>query len=212
MLRRAVLVMVAACSFARPAAAQSEASGGAIMGTALGIGYLVLSGASIYRLTQGGDAVAVGAIVRFRSRGPSDLGEIKGRLTATDADSITVLVDDAPRRFARTDVRDMSGFVGMERKWAQGWAAGFVTLGTVGAVAGLASGDDPPSDWFSFTAPQKGVILGIVGAITGSTLGALIGGTIEGERWRIVDRLPSGVTAVAGPSRGGFMLGARVPF
>lgn len=59
----------------------------------------------------------------------------------------------------------------------RGVAYGAVIGLFAGAIAGLASGDDPPG-WFSFTAGQKAISLGlVVGMPAGALIGAIIGAT-----------------------------------
>ena len=49
-------------------------------------------------------------------------------------------------------------------------------VGTVlGAVIGLASGDDPPEEWFALTAGEKALGLGLIGGGAGALIGGIAG-------------------------------------
>ena len=44
----------------------------------------------------------------------------------------------------------------------------------IGAIAGLASGDDP-SGWFAYTAEQKAIVAGVLGIPVGAVIGVIAG-------------------------------------
>ncbi|HET7899252.1 MAG TPA: hypothetical protein VFL47_16310 [Flavisolibacter sp.] len=49
----------------------------------------------------------------------------------------------------------------------------------IGAGIGFASGDDPPDQWFSFTAGEKAASLALLGVVLGTPIGAIIGSNSE---------------------------------
>ena len=58
------------------------------------------------------------------------------------------------------------------------WRAPLVGLGigaTVGALAGLLSGDDPQGQWFALSATDKAIGVGILGGATGLIVGFCLG-------------------------------------
>ncbi|MDB4877162.1 MAG: hypothetical protein JWM41_3608 [Gemmatimonadetes bacterium] len=185
MSSRTMLVLLGLIASATSLPAQSEA-----LGTALGVGYVVLGVGAIHRLTSGSDDVRVGSVVRATARTPRGLVALSGSVIAIDADSLTLDVDSTLQRIARWDLRSFDVYRGTEHKWAQGWAAGFIAGGALGAVAGYASGDDKGNDFLQFTATQKAGFLGAFGALSGSLIGSLIGAAVAGDRWDHLDRLP----------------------
>lgn len=56
-----------------------------------------------------------------------------------------------------------------------------------GAIAGLASGNDPPGGIISFTAGQKAIFLGAAGVIPGTVIGGIVGSIVR-KRFRIGGR------------------------
>ena len=55
-----------------------------------------------------------------------------------------------------------------------GFFLGALTGFVVGGFVGLVSGDDEPG-WFSFTAEEKAVILGVLGTVPGAIIGGIVG-------------------------------------
>jgi hypothetical protein len=51
-------------------------------------------------------------------------------------------------------------------------------------------GNDPPGGDLTFSGSQKAAILDVIGAVSGSLAGALIGAAVEDERWDRVGALP----------------------
>jgi hypothetical protein len=123
-----------------------------------------------------------GARVRLRFANPP-AQMLAGRLTALDADSITIEPDStSPRRIARSDVAGMKVNVGRRGRWADGWAIGLGSGALLGAAAGYSTGDDDESDFFYFTRAEKAGLGAVAGAFVGSSVGALIG--LAGpDRW-----------------------------
>ena len=67
--------------------------------------------------------------------------------------------------------------VTIRRKGSTARGAGYgalIGLG-FGAVAGLISGDDPPDNWFAFTAGQKAIAYGVLGIPVGAFVGLIVG-------------------------------------
>lgn len=65
----------------------------------------------------------------------------------------------------------------------RGAGIGLLIGGGAGAVVGFASGDDPPG-WFSMTAQEKALLLGIGLGGLGAVVGGLVGLAAPGERWQ----------------------------
>jgi len=57
----------------------------------------------------------------------------------------------------------------------KGTLIGFGIGAAIGAIVGLASGDDDPKQWFAYTAGEKAVGLGVMGGITGAVIGGIAG-------------------------------------
>jgi hypothetical protein len=177
----AVLATVLGLAPAHRAAAQE----GELVGTALTVGYVALGGSAVFRLLEPAVPLTIGAEVRV-SR--ANAGPLRGTLGALDSAGVTVRSAEGDVRVATGEVRGIRIYRGRESKWAQGFAIGFASGGVLGAATGFLSGDDDPG-FLSFTAPEKAVIVGIAGAVAGSTLGAVIGLTIRGDHWRRVKRV-----------------------
>ncbi len=64
-----------------------------------------------------------------------------------------------------------------------GAATGFFT----GFIIGLAGGDDPEDVWFHMTAGEKGIALGLTGAVAGTLIGAVFG-ALSGNKFHIQSR------------------------
>jgi hypothetical protein len=58
------------------------------------------------------------------------------------------------------------------------WKGAIVGL-LIGVAAGFIEGDDPEEYWFRFTAADKALIYGGLGAAAGTGIGALIGGLVK---------------------------------
>ena len=72
------------------------------------------------------------------------------------------------------------------------WKGAIIGL-VLGAIAGFVQGDDPPENWFAYSATDKAILLGGFGAAAGTGVGALIGGLarqtfqINGKKQRFDD-------------------------
>lgn len=174
--------------------------------TAITIAYVVTGGAAVVRLLEPSVPAPLGAEVRVARVSGGE--PIRGELAARDSAGITIRSATGDVRIARQDVRRIQLYQGREGKWAQGFALGFAAGAVVGAAGGYLSGDDESEGFLSFTAPEKAVVLGLIGAATGSVLGAIIGLAVRGDHWRRVSRF--GVAPAAGPSGGGMNLGLRL--
>lgn len=182
MPRRLLLVFAVIAIYVTPARAQGM---DAVAGLGLSLGYVTLGIAAGTRLLEGSVAAGLGDSLAVTWRAAGRWQTIRGRFTAADRDSIVV----GPTRIARADLRGVHVYAGQERKWAQGWAWGFFGGGTTGAVLGFASGNDPSGD-IALTAKDKAAILGVVGAVSGSVAGTLIGLATTGDHWRSVSWVP----------------------
>lgn len=182
MLRRLLLVFAVVAIYARPASAQGI---DVVAGLGLSLGYATLGIAAGTRLLEGSVAAGLGDSLAVTWREAGGWQTIRGPLTAVDRDFIVV----GPNRIALADLRVAHVYAGQERKWAQGWAWGFLGGGTTGAVLGFASGNDRSGD-IALTAGEKAAILGVVGALSGSVAGALIGLATKGDHWRSVSWVP----------------------
>jgi hypothetical protein len=144
-------------------------------------------------------------------------GPVSGRFTVLEVNADTMLlregtggqeirvgftsVDQIARRENRTS------WQGAKR----GAGLGLLVGGLMGAVAGLASGDDECSGFcvLTLTAEEKAFVLGITGGATGVVLGGVIGLASPGQRWVEVS-LPSFRRASLMYSRGSIGIGYSV--
>ena len=209
-MRRSIQLFLLTLVAASPARGQGSSN---IVLAGLGIGYGALSICAIHRLIEGSNNAPLGGEVHVSVSTGSSVRELRGRLTAIDSDSVTLVAEGEATRIARANLRSMSILEGRERKWAQGWAVGLLSGATVGALGGLASGDDTGGGDLRFTASEKAIGLGVFGALSGSLLGSLFGALVAGNHWRSVDRLPSGSAVFVTPGpKGSLNLGGRIRF
>ncbi|HLZ44136.1 MAG TPA: hypothetical protein VKQ05_00480 [Gemmatimonadales bacterium] len=138
-------------------------------------------GLPLYLGAQAPDSLSPGKRIRLQTESSSSW--IIGTVIAVDLDSVHLLLaetthDVSIKRGAITQlevsdtVKSSSG-----RKAGQGFLIG----AAIGALAGLASGDDQ-SGFIRFTAGEKAGMLGILGGGFGALLGALAGSSVH-ERW-----------------------------
>jgi len=170
-------------------------------GEGLGLAYVIFSAAAVHRLFNFARPAGVGSDIRGRVAAVSGERAFRGRIISIDRDTIALADSTDTLRFARADLSRVEAFRGYEKKWAQGWAVGFVSVGVLGAVTGAASGNDKPCDDFCLTGGQKTLVLGVVGAVVGSSIGALIGLGAQGEHWSPVNRIGSDLKVTVLPLR-----------
>lgn len=164
-------------------------------GIIIGAGFGALTVRSLIRLAELPSAAAYGDELRVKHRAGEALLTTRGRLTALNADSITLTNSEGVHPLARTDAITIRVFKGKETKWAQGWALGFLGGGALGAIGGYTSGDDHDG-FFNFTHRQKAGVFGAAFAFLGSFAGALAGSMVTGDHWRRVSKLPSVLPAL----------------
>ncbi len=116
-------------------------------------------------------------VIIYRKSG----GDIRGSLLAVHDNSVIVSLSKNRSRFS---VNDLSAVAKADidrviieggSNILHGMGIGGLIGGGVGMVAGLASGDDPPNQWFAFSAGEKAMM----GLVAGGVAGALVG-TIAG--------------------------------
>lgn len=199
-MKRVMVAALLALGSMRPAplAAQED-------GSVFGIAYLALGVGTAVRMLESSVTLRVGDEIRVQRW---RAGDVRGQLVRVSSDSVFVRVADSRSGVPRSDIRRIQRFDGVERKWAQGFTIG-LGLGVVMAAAGYASGDDSGTD-LDLTAGEKAVILGLIGAISGSTTGAMIGVFKRGEHWRSTHQLP--LTLAVTPGRSGTRVGLRLGF
>lgn len=207
-MKRFWSVAVVAITLVAAPAQRAVAQEGELIGTGLTVAYVALAGGAAYRLLEGRAPLAIGDEVRVsRANG----GErVRGTLTAMDSAGVTVHSASGDVRVATGDVGRIQIYRGRESKWAPGFAIGFASGGVIGASGGFLSGDDEGGDFLSFTAPEKAVILGIAGAIAGSTVGALVGLAVRADHWQRAKRVD--LAPVVERGAGAVRLGVRLRY
>lgn len=170
---RMIVTLCAAVLFVPALGAQAA-------GTAFGLAYAGVGIGTVVRLLESDVTLRIGDEIRVaRSSAPV----VRGTLQRVTGDSLFLRTGDSTTAIPRSDVHRVQRYEGIERKWAQGFSYGFLIGTGTGAVTGFLSGDDPPG-FLSFTAPEKALILGIVGGFTGSMVGVVAGSLRTGEHWR----------------------------
>ena len=148
------------------------------------------------------DAPATGSRVWIRTAELSN----KGELISMDDDVVILRFEGGPRQLAvpRSAITGMDVSTGSTKRMSRGKSAllGLAIGGGGGALAGLTSGDDTCSgrgDYFSicltFTAGEKGTMLGILGGAAGALVGVMAGG--DREKWQRVTLHDSGKVKVS---------------
>src|SRR5687767_5407071 len=114
---------------------------------------------------------------------------VEGVLLDVSTDSVrlrTITGSWTVPRAEFTQVRVSRGGEGRGRSALRKGGIGALGGIVVGAALGLADGDDPAGGWFSMTGPEKaalgGTVLGTIGLIVGSVIGA----ATPTERWEPV--------------------------
>lgn len=77
-------------------------------------------------------------------------------------------------RITTASVADV-GFRDGKRGTLRGLAIGMAAGALSGIVVGFASGDDPPDEWFAYTASEKALLGGLVLGVLGAPVGAILG-------------------------------------
>jgi hypothetical protein len=205
--RRLAIAALLATSI--PTGAQAQL--GAAIAGGLVMSYGVLSVKSVAKLLESSRPASVGDSLRIDRRGGS---RFSGRATAITSDSITLQIDDSSAAFALPDLSNVRAFAGVESKWAEGWAIGLGTGMAIGGLKGFSLGASPPNcEVFCPNRDQTTLALGVFGALTGSIIGAGIGGLTSLPHWRTVSRLvpPTDKPRVSiAPMLGSRELGARI--
>lgn len=90
-------------------------------------------------------------------------------------DSSVSIMDRKKFEIKSVNIEDIN-YLNFRRKGSEinGFFLGALTGFVIGGFAGLVSGDDEPG-WFSFTAEEKAVILGVLGTAPGAIIGGIVG-------------------------------------
>lgn len=198
-MHRLIVALGAATFVAHPVAAQAA-------GTAFGLAYVGVGIGTVVRLLESDVTLRLGDETRIvRWHAPL----VRGTLQRVTGDSLFLRTGDSTTAIPRSDVHRVQRYEGIERKWAQGFGYGFLIGTGTGAVTGFLSGDDPPG-FLSFTAPEKALILGIVGGFTGSMVGVVAGSLRKGEHWRGTHPFSEAIAFL--PTKQGTAIGVTLTF
>ena len=142
---------------------------------------------------------------RVRMYTSTTAGRITGRITALDDTTVTVAV--ASGRGKNRMVLHRRDITGMEIRWGGRPRSTNILIGTalgagVGALVGLASGDDDPSVFLALKAEEKALIFAVPLAL----VGALIGLALPAEDWQPAPQDCIGVSVWPVPGRAGLSL------
>ncbi len=152
------------------------------------------------------DSLSSGQRVRLLtgSRSPWMVGTI----VAVDADSLHLRLSDTTGQVAikRGAITRLEVSRGMRSSTGSEARTGLLIGAGVGAVAGLASGNDQ-SGFIRFTAGQKALFLGVAGGGVGALLGLIIGSQPH-EHWDRVSLRDARITLV--PHGAGVALSFRL--
>ena len=135
----------------------------------------------------------------FKISVSDSIGQIRGYLYSISDTSLNISswpirfrdVRAMPKDFKEVGYTQISQIT-LKRSHGAGRGAwqGALAGAFAGAIAGFVQGDDPDEYWFRFTATDKAILFGGMGAIVGTGIGALIGGlakktfTIGGRKER----------------------------
>lgn len=155
-------------------------------------------------VVRGGDVVRVqstSAVGRFTV---DRIGSGRILLRDTAGSIVDVPLDEV------SDLRVLRGPRSAGAGALRGAGYGLLVGGGAGVAIGLMSGDDPPDQWFAFTAEEKAAMMGVLLGAGGAVIGALIGVSAPGERWERVS--PGETTRVLPSGDGGITVGYTVRF
>jgi hypothetical protein len=149
----------------------------------------IILAVTVFTLVSPARAVAQDALwltpdAKVRVTAPAvGMSEQVGRVQEMRGDTLVLEVDAMRGGHLRADVlhvtmptiTTLEVRTGSRSHWLEGAGIGFV----VGAVIGLASGDDPSSEFLAYSAGQKA---GFLGGFFG-IVGAVIGATHKSDKW-----------------------------
>jgi hypothetical protein len=147
-----------------------------------------------------------GGKVRLGIRKDSAVGEkrLTGIVASLDQDALALEVEGKGAVLVPySDILKVEASHGRSRM--RGMGCGLVIGAGVGAIAGLAQGDDSPGI-VSFNAPEKAIMFGVLAVPVGAVIGAIVGV----ERWERVE--PARLRVGLLPVRGGAGVAVSVGF
>lgn len=140
-------------------------------------------------LSQAAQAAAQNPVVAPYSKVRTTIGGVKREFTLVELRADSVVLLDRVQRQSRLALSDLdslhvsTGGRSAFERFFRGAGTGGLLFGAVGILAGLIDGDDPPSEFLSFSAEEKAVagfvFLGGLGAVIGGLIG--LGG--DSQRW-----------------------------
>ncbi len=152
-------------------------------------------------------ALLAGSAVTLRAQGADvevqlhDGRALSGELYAVQDSTLLVYSEDGevPAEFAsgvpgrfRIETRAVKRVVVLPKSAVlESMGVGALVGGGVGAVIGLASGDDPSGSWFRMSAGEKALIAGAALGAGGIVVGLVVG-IVRSQGERVVDALPGG--------------------
>ena len=117
-----------------------------------------------------------------------EAGRVSGRFSVVDVSTDTLLLQEGAAPQIRVPLASIQQIARRDKRtgWQgalHGAGLGLLIGGVAGAITGFASGDDPETQWFAFTAEEKALAVGVVLGVGGAVLGGVIGAAAPGERW-----------------------------
>lgn len=145
---------------------------------------------------------------RIRLQTRSNSSWVVGTILAVDSDTVHLLLSETTRHVDvnRRAIARLEISHAVESNAGRAALKGFFIGAAVGALLGVASGDDPPG-FISFTAGDKALILGLSGGGVGALLG-LLSGSSPHERWEPLSVGAAHLTLT--PHGAGVMLSIRL--